>query len=499
YHPYEGGGFLASHLKALAIPLFGATPLMHKLLAGVLGLGTLAATMVLTARHAVDGERAPGEGRACVGAALVAGLALVLAPESLAKGSLLHLGIHVEALVFIALVLHLGLEAAAVPPDRPVPRGLLVALGLSAGFGSWFSYQVPIAVLAVIVLFSATRWRTTFRPALMLSTVLGLVPWIVLWFEHGSGLFDLHGEEVQAGVAPFLAGLKAAASGGLVAPALAFGFAATVAGIAFELPRGRRMRALLVVGGFVDLWALAAAVTGLAPGADSGGWFPYLRFAPAVWGLLVVMAIAVGPAIEAAGARRAAASGRIARAAAAVVIGVGGVGLARHVQEGDLGALRSNVDTITAARAVEPRAALVKLLPRVVREDEAPDVGERFARAALPFARVVCDAPPGPWQDALATDLVEAAAYGARLAGGRLPDDFVERLRAELPPDVRPQAVLRGFGTVHFERAHAGAGIRANLVPGGLTPLEAEGVGRFGGWFGVLPDAASAEIASVVG
>ena len=201
---------------------------------------------------------------------------------------MLHLGIHAEALLFTALVLHLGLEAASVPRGSRVPKGLLIALGLSAGLGTWFSYQVPLAVLCVIVLLALRRARTIFRPELMVATVVGLAPWLVMFAAHGSGVFDLHGEEIGGGhrIAKFFGSLREASSRSLVAPALLFGFIGVVAGAAFELPRGRRMRALILVGGFVDLWAVATIVSGLEPNVRPDTWFGLLRFAPAALSLI---------------------------------------------------------------------------------------------------------------------------------------------------------------------------------------------------------------------
>ena len=500
YHPYEGGGFVASHLKAALIPWLGATPLMHKAAAILWGLLTLWATVALARAHGRDEGAGPAAG---LGAAFLAGLALVLAPESLAKGSLLHLGIHVEALLFIAVTLHLGLVAMGTPEGERVPPRALVGLGLAAGFGTYFSYQVPLAVLTVLLGLAITRWRTIFAPPLVVATLVGLVPWFAMAALVGGEVLDLHGERVGgeggllAGIRGLFGSVRAAAGEGLVGAALVVGFVGTAAGLAHRLPTGRRMRALLVVGGFVDLWSLAAAWTGLASGAAGADhWFPYLRFAPAVWGLLVVLALAAGPALEAVGADRGTASARVARASAAIVLGVGGVALARMVDEGDLSRARANLARLDGVRAVDARGALQKLLPRLMPADDGRPAEVRAALAAAPFAAVVEAAEPAAWREVVAADLVGIAASLVEAPAGAPAD--VDALRSAfrelLPPSVSDAAIERGLGPLHFRRIVLDeGGVDAALDRDGLRPAVADAVGRYGGWFGVRPGAALAQ------
>jgi len=497
YHPYEGGGFVASHVKAALIPVLGATPLMHKAAAILWGLLTLWATVALARAHGRDEGAGPGAG---LGAAFLAGLALVLAPESLAKGSLVHLGIHVEALLFIAVTLHLGLVSMGTPECERVPPRVLVGLGLAAGFGTFFSYQVPLAVLAVIVGLALTRWRTIFAPPLVVATLVGLVPWFAMAALVGGEVLDLHGERVGAeggllaGIRGLFASVRAAAGQDLVGAALVAGFVGTAAGFAHRLPTGRRMRALLVVGGFVDLWALAAAGTGLVSGAaQAEHWFPFLRFAPAVWGLLVILALAVGPALEAVGADRATASARVARASAAIVLGVGGVALARMVDEGSLSRAPAHLERRDAVRAVDPRGALQKLLPRLMAEDDGRPAEERAVEAAAPFAAVVAAAEPAEWREVVATELVGVAASLVEAPKGAPADvdAFRRAFREVLPDSVSDAAIERGLGPLHFRRIVLDeGGVEAALDRPGLAPEVADAVGRYAGWFGARPGAA---------
>src|SRR5687768_16682166 len=88
YHYYEVGGFVFSHLFALAFALFGDSVLAIKLVAIGWHSGVLALAMALA--HAAYGRRAM----------LVAALLLVLPPASLQKLSLLALGIHFDSLLF---------------------------------------------------------------------------------------------------------------------------------------------------------------------------------------------------------------------------------------------------------------------------------------------------------------------------------------------------------------------------------------------------------------
>jgi hypothetical protein len=96
YHYYEGGGFVASHLTAVAFLLVGENLLALKLVA----LGFQLALLVVGCSFTRDlfGARAG----ACFG------LLFILGPESFQKLSLIDLGIHFEACLFLLGVLGLG-------------------------------------------------------------------------------------------------------------------------------------------------------------------------------------------------------------------------------------------------------------------------------------------------------------------------------------------------------------------------------------------------------
>ena len=119
YHAYEGGGFVASHVKALAFSLMGSSILAHKVCALSWGLLVVAASVRLLHRHG-------GDARASDSASALGGVLLALGPAHFQRESLLHLGIHFEALLFVALVLDQGLRVAAVEADAaPRRRDLL--------------------------------------------------------------------------------------------------------------------------------------------------------------------------------------------------------------------------------------------------------------------------------------------------------------------------------------------------------------------------------------
>lgn len=180
YHYYEGGGFLISHLNALAFLLVGESLLALKLVSLSWTVAVLVAGHRFVDRHF---------GR---GAATVFGLSFVLAPEAFQKLSLLDLGIHFEALLFVTLVLDRTFRILF--DDRPRRRDF-VALGLAAGFGTWFSYQVaPVGAFALLAL-GLRRPRALLRgaPFGLLATALGALPLVWMGSRVGDEVLNIHG------------------------------------------------------------------------------------------------------------------------------------------------------------------------------------------------------------------------------------------------------------------------------------------------------------------
>ncbi|HTF88234.1 MAG TPA: hypothetical protein VK843_07470 [Planctomycetota bacterium] len=186
YHYYEGGGFVVSHLDALAFALFGESLLAVKLAALALGAAILAAGWSLCVR--LGG----------VAAARAFALLCIFAPISVQKLSLLTLGIHFHGLLFVALVLG---TAARIILERDLRASSWLQLGLCAGFGLFFSYQlvVTIAVVAcalVIALRSEILRKTTWWS--LVGFAIGLLPLGWMAAHVGSAVFDVHGADLVA-------------------------------------------------------------------------------------------------------------------------------------------------------------------------------------------------------------------------------------------------------------------------------------------------------------
>jgi hypothetical protein len=187
FHYYEGGGFVVSHLDALAFALFGPSLLAVKLVALALG------GLVLWAGWSFC--------RRCAGLASARAFALlfVLAPESVQKNSLLALGIHFHALLFVTLILSATVRLAFARDLRP---RVWFTWGICAGFGFFFSYQcaltiaLSIATLAIVlrrdVLTRATWWGVA-------GALCGLAPLVWMFAHVDWAVFDIHGAELVGG------------------------------------------------------------------------------------------------------------------------------------------------------------------------------------------------------------------------------------------------------------------------------------------------------------
>ncbi len=304
YHAYEGGGFAASHLKALCFLLLGENLLAHKLAALVMILAVLAAGLRLVDRH--FGRRP----------AFLFGLLYALAPGSMQQLSLLHLGIHFEALLFVFLVLDQGARLACAPQGgERSPRALRpwAVLGLLTGLGIWFNYQLaPLAAYVALVLLLGGRlrgdaWRRA--GAGLAGTALGLMPLAWMACAVGAEVFNIHGVPLLGGgeghgQAPLSETLSAFAhslyGSGPLLPRL---FACVMPGALIgslllalrrwdeaqtQLASGRRL--LFFLGALVTLLVAYLA----SPFRVGAVYHPFLlmRFAPA-WGLTAVLIAAV--------------------------------------------------------------------------------------------------------------------------------------------------------------------------------------------------------------
>lgn len=193
YHPYEGGGFVVSHLDALAFLAIGPSVLAVKLVAVALGSLLLVVGWSLCARAG---------GRA---AARVFALLYVFAPASIQQNSLLALGIHYHALIFVGAVL---LGVLALLHGGVQRRGVWIATGFAAGSGLYFSYQL---VLTVVVACAALVWIARRHGVGPLArgvawacagAAIGATPFLWMWSQVGDAIFDIHGADVLASRVP---------------------------------------------------------------------------------------------------------------------------------------------------------------------------------------------------------------------------------------------------------------------------------------------------------
>ena len=289
YVYHEGGGFVVTHLKALLFVLVGESVLAHKLAA------VLVASLVLAAgfRFAAlaFGERA---------AALFA-LLFVLAPSAFLRFSLLSLGTHFEALLFVALVLHATLRAAERDPPR---RRDWLSLGLAAGFGLWFSLQALPAIAAsgaYLLVYARDRLRPRPIALALAGFAAGAAP--LAWFLSKAGLDALRVRGDALAPAQGTGALDAFL--GLFAPlahgdafdwiAVALYPAVIAAGFAVrpraERPSGRRgaVLVLLLLGAFLA----AYVASGLA--IESRGMWTFFWRLSTVW-LAATLLFAAGAA-----------------------------------------------------------------------------------------------------------------------------------------------------------------------------------------------------------
>ncbi len=286
YHYYEGGGFLISHLKALAFLVAGENLLAHKLVALGFALAVLAAGWHFTLRMF---SRSAAHWFCAL---------LIFAPECFQKLSLLNLGIHFEACLFLFGVLGLGAQLIAGEPGRR-PWFLL---GLVTGFGLYFSYQIGLAAVWVLAGLLWRRPREVFGVGGvlgLLGTLLGALPLFVMYSLVGEAVFDIHGESIAGANLERLTafahsvfvepgGLSSLTAGAwcVAVPLAVFVLAAPVAGASSRRPA-------LFIAGYLVLFCMVYLGGGFI-GGRVYHFFLLLRLAP-VWifgSVLVAAALA---------------------------------------------------------------------------------------------------------------------------------------------------------------------------------------------------------------
>jgi hypothetical protein len=329
YNAYEGGGFVFSHLDALAFRLVGPNLLALKLVAIAWTALILWAGFSFCDRHF---------GRA---SAVLFGLLFVLAPGTFQKLSLLSLGIHFEALLFVILLFDFGFRILF--EDESPLRTWFVA-GLVGGLGTYFSYSCAPAVAFLGLAILLHRRRRLFgRPGAcaLAGVILGLLPWFWMWLRVGNEVFDIHGVrllDAEATAVPEsarLGGYLAALFGSRLPwelAALGLVPLVLVAGWVRTLRKGTRDSRILLLSLYLIVFLLVYAFSGFAEG-NLEHWFSLKRLSQA-W-LLATLLVAVFLARWWTEGKLPV---RLAALAAAAVLAIAGA-----------------MDTIAAIRAASPR------------------------------------------------------------------------------------------------------------------------------------------------
>jgi len=275
YGAHEGGGFVVSHLKAFFFLLVGENLLAHKLAALLVTALILCAGWRLCRAHL--GERA----------AFAFGCLFVFCPAAQLRFSLLGLGTHFEALLFIALVLHYALVIAASATART--RDLLT-LGAAAGFGLYFSLQTaPASACAAVWILWSRRGRPGLRE--LAFATLGLL----------AGALPLFWSLAQIGLAALRPAPQTAAPRASFAQALSGFTSALTAGDSFDwlyvfaflvaLPLAlARSRPARLVASWLALYLVLYFGSGMA--TANSNWFFFLRLVPLWFGGLLLCAAA---------------------------------------------------------------------------------------------------------------------------------------------------------------------------------------------------------------
>lgn len=348
YGYHEGGGFVITHLKALAFLLVGPNVLAHKLVAIVTTSILLTVGVWFSNEH--FGRRA----------ALIFGVLFVFCPAAWLRFSLLDLGTHYEALIFLMLILHFTFRIVFREEARVSDY---VGLGLAAGFGLYFSLQcAPMIGLSGLYLLAAQRARFFNRKMVIaaLAFVIGATPLLMMMSQVGRDAIVVRGHESAGAEAGQGTSFGHAfidlfetlrIEGDPFAWIMLFAYPILIAlGFAFGDSLGaRRLRlksALILV--YVALFMLLYLASGLAVGIG-GHWFFFLRLS-SLWffSTLVLAACAANLAeIDLALVRRLA----IGIVAGFVLSGV--IALARLVHAGHPGHLASNWHVLTKTKGYD--------------------------------------------------------------------------------------------------------------------------------------------------
>ena len=353
----------------------------------------------------------------------------VFAPGSVQKLSLLGLGIHFEAGLFLLLVLDHGLR---VWRERADARALF-ALGLVSGLGISYSYQSVLVVGFVGLVLLLTRPRVVLSRLGAFGcagTLVGLLPFLWMYASVGSAIFDIHGASLGTGseaergiverLSPFFRSVFVDGAGGGRSFAIAFVATCLLAAASCCFARDRRQaEAARWVAGFGMFWFAVYSASDFVVGAVYHH-FLWMRFAPLWFCVAVLMGVW-------------ASAGR-GRLLIGLVLFSGLIDSGRALSEGTPAAPVRGYEVLASTRGYDYEGYFAKLIGHVD--------GEGAARLGPLLA---FEESEGDW---LRADLASAALHEARKEGR--VDSLATELAA-LDPEGAAGFAL-GLGAWSWER-----------------------------------------------
>lgn len=332
YVYHEGGGFLVTHLKALAFLLVGENLLAHKLVALL-----TTSILFLVGLRLVD-ERFGSR------AAVIFGLLFVLCPLPWQCFSLLSLGTHFEALILIALILRFTMR---ILEDDAEGLSDWAWLGVFSGLGLYVSLQCAAASAAAGLCLLAGLRRRLFGRGILVALAGFAVGAAPLWWMMGHvGLAAIRVQGHE--------GLGQGAKGwsairGLLRPLVdepdVFAWSWVLAFLLL-VPAGWR-RSGRPIAAYLALFLVLYVASGFAI-PNSGHWFFWLRCSPLWFGSTVLLAASLANLWE-----RSPRGREVAVAAVALLLVSGAADFARLLFDGRPGMLAQNAWTLRRTKGYD--------------------------------------------------------------------------------------------------------------------------------------------------
>jgi hypothetical protein len=464
YHYYEGGGFVISHLKALAFLVVGESILAHKLVA-LLAVGLVFWAGWRLVRHHF-GTRA----------ALYFALLFVFAAESFQKLTLLSLGIHFESAFFALLVFDYGMRLLG--REEHSKRDMLL-FGIVSGFGIYFSYQLALVVGFVGLLLLVRRRDVVLgRDGLVGfgGLLIGLAPFFAMYALVGDAVFDIHGTALGENapgafetVGVFLSSLYVDKSFGQLLGPLVYPLAFLLATVGVLCSGARRKAGVLL--GFLLFW-LAIYLNSAFVIGDVIHDFLLLRFS-LLWLVGVIVLAAALAQVE---------SRQVARVVCGLLVALGLWNTVVAIHAGSPTTPLKNMRVLASTKGYDYQGYFAKLLKHLEGDEQA-----RLAKL-LDFDE--------PDRGLLYADMTLEAFRSPEVL-----DDDVFLILSTLDPKGL-EDFYRGLGPYQARRAGGNleqAVARAQERGGSQGDALLEGVGRFGVDWAVFPETLEVEIAQFAG